>query len=155
MMGWIIGGVVLPSCLVTAWLIIRKPLRQIVEDLGVDQARLAFHRRREWLEAGFLTALAKVDPIERLRWENAHWHNEVHWGRDSKTRRLLALVEIHFDPDGFDTSPHPLVNHATALFEYRKGRWFADGKRIDATRPDEAFLRLGRYLPVAPPHRQV
>jgi hypothetical protein len=155
MMGWIIGGVILPSCLVATWLIVRKPLRQVVEDLGVDQARLAFHRRREWLEAGFLTSLAKVDPIERLRWEGAQWHNEVHWGRDSKTRRLLALVEIHFEPEGFEVSTHPLANHATALFEYRKGRWFADGKRIDATRPDEAFLRLGRYLPVAPPQRRV
>jgi hypothetical protein len=154
MMGWFIGGLILPSCLIAAWLIVRKPLRQVVEDLGVDQARLAFHRRREWLEAGFLTSLAKSDPIERLRWEGAHWHNEVHWGRDSQTRRLLALVEIHFEPDVFETNSLPMVNHATALFEYRRGRWFADGKRLDATRPDEAFLRLGRYEPVAPPQRR-
>jgi hypothetical protein len=153
-MGWIIWGIILPSCLIAAWLIVRKPLRQVVEELSIDQARLAFRQQREWLEARFLTALGKVDPIERLRWEGAHWHDQVHWARECQSRRLLALVEIHFEPDPFDPNPDPLANHATALFEYRRGRWFADGKRLDATRPDEAFLRPGRFEPVAPPQRR-
>ena len=153
-MGWIVWGIVLPSCVVAAWLIVRKPLRQVVEELGVDQARLLFHQRREWLEARFLTALGQLDPIERLRWENARWDDQAHWARDNQTRRLLALVEIHFEADPFDTSPGPSADHATALFEYRKGRWVADGKRLDATRPDEAFLRHARFEPVAPPHRR-
>jgi hypothetical protein len=153
-MGWIIWGVVLPSCLLAAWLIVRRPLRQVVEELGVDQARLSFRQQREWLEARFLTALGKAEPIERLRWEGAQWHDQVHWARDNQTRRLLALVEIHFEADPFEPSPGPMGDHATALFEYRKGRWFADGKRLDATRPHEAFLRLGRFEPVAPPHRR-
>ena len=155
MMGWIIAGVVLPLCLVTAWLIVRRPLRQVVEEMGVDQARLTFYRRREWLEAGFLTALAKIDPVERLRWETAQWHNQVHWARDNQTRRFLALVEIDFEFDALDGSGSVLPNHATALFEYRRGRWFADGKRLDATRPDEAFQQPGRFEPVGRPHRRV
>jgi hypothetical protein len=155
MMGWIIAVVILPLCFVAAWLIVRKPLRKVVEEMGVDQARLTFHQRREWLEAGFLSSIAKLDPIERLRWENAHWHDQVHWARDHQTRRLLALVEIHFDFDPFDGSSDGLTNHATALFEYRKGRWFADGKRLDATRPDEAFRQLGRFEPVARPQRHL
>ena len=154
-MGWIIWGVVLPSCLVAAWLIVRKPLRQVVEELGVDQARLLFHQQREWLEARFLTALGKLDPIERLRWEDARWDDQIHWARDNQTRRLLALVEIHFEPDPFDTPDEAVAGHATALFEYRKGRWFADGKRLDATRPDEAFRRHARFEPVALPQRRV
>ena len=153
-MGWIIWGIVLPSCLVAAWLIARKPLRQVVEELSFDQGRMQFRQQREWLEARFLTALGKLDPIERLRWEGAQWHDQVHWARDNQTRRLLALVEIHFEPDPFDTSPEPIAGHATALFEYRKGRWTADGKRLDATRPDEAFLRHARFEPVSPPWRR-
>ena len=122
-MGWIIWGIVLPSCLVSAWLIVRKPLRQVVEELGFDQGRLQFRQQREWLEARFLTALGRVDPIERLRWEGAHWHDQVHWARDNQTRRLIALVEIHFEPDPFDpaSGPDSDSDHATALFEYRKG----------------------------------
>ena len=153
-MGWIIWGLVLPTCLVAAWLIVRNPLRQVLEELSVDQARLAFRQQREWLEARFLSALGKVDPIERLRWENARWHDQVHWARDHQTRRLLALVEIHFETDPFDTSPEPIAGHATALFEYRKGRWFADGKRLDATRPDEVLQRPGRFQPLGPPQRR-
>jgi hypothetical protein len=152
-MGWIIWAIILPSCVVAAWLIVRRPLRQVIEELSVDQARLSFRQQREWLEARFLTALGRVEPIERLRWEGAQWHNQVHWARDNQTRHLLALVEIHFEPDPFDPTHDSLTNHATALFEYRRGRWIADGKRIDATRPDEAFLRLGRFEPVSPPQR--
>jgi hypothetical protein len=154
MMGWIIAGVILPTCVAATWFIVRKPLRQVVEELGVDQARLSFHQRREWLEAGFLTALAKIDPIERLRWESAHWHDPVYWARDHQSRRLIALVEIHFDDDHFAILPEPATSHATALFEYRKGHWFADGKRLDATRPDEAFQLLGRFEPVARLHQR-
>ena len=153
-MGWIIWGLVLPSCLVSSWLIIRKPLRQVVEELGFDQGRSRFRLEREWLEARFLSALTKLDPIERLRWEGARWDDRVHWARDHQTRRLLALVEVHFDPDPFETPGDPVADHATALFEYRKGRWSADGKRLDATRPHEAFLRHARFEPVAMPPRR-
>ncbi len=149
MMGWIIAGVVLPSCVIAAWFILRKSLRHMIEEMGVDQARLVFHQRREWLEAAFLTSLAKLDPVERLRWESARWHNQVHWARDNQTRRLLALVEIHFEEaEPFESSSDSLANHATALFEYRRGQWFADGKRLDATRPDEVLQQLGRFQPL-------
>ena len=95
--------------------------------------------------------MARIDPIERLRWEDANWHDEVLWARDSQTRRLLALVEVHFEAESFDD---PRARHSTALFEYRKGRWVAEGKRLDATRPVDALIRHGRYEAVAPPQRR-
>jgi hypothetical protein len=153
-MGWIIWGIVLPSCVIATWLIVRKPLRQVLEELNFDQGRMQFRKQREWLEARFLTALGKVDPIERLRWEGARWHDQVHWARDHHTHRLVALVEVHFEPDPFDASVEPDAEHATALFEYRRGRWCADGKRLDATSPDEAFLRHARFEPVTPHQRR-
>ena len=153
-MGWIIWGIILPSCMVAAWLIVRDPLRQVFEELCVGKAHLQFRRQREWLEVRFLKALGKIDPIERLRWENAQWHDQVHWARDSETRSLLALVEIHFEADPFHDSTGSIASHATALFEYRKGNWIADGKRLDATRPDEAFRRHGRFEPVELPWRR-
>ncbi len=152
-MEWMIWGVLLPACMVASWRVAHKPLRRVAEEVEADRARLRFRRDREWLEARFLTALGKLGPIERLRWEGAHWHDRVHWARDNRTRRLLALVEVHFDPDPLDGSPEPPADHATALFEYRKGTWAADGKRLDATRPDEALSRQGRFEPVEPPPR--
>jgi hypothetical protein len=147
------GGVwvvVVAACLVPAGLALRRLVVALKADLNFDQARRLFRYQREGLEARFLIALGRFDPIEHRRWEDARWHDEVVWARDRQTRRLLALVGVHFEPDGaadpgldFDP-PH----HATALFEFRKGRWHADGKRIDEVQPDEAILRHQRFEPV-------
>ena len=150
-MGWIILGWtgVLAICVVAAWLILRGPVRHLTEDVHAEQARELFRQQREWLEADFLDALGKTSPTERLRWEDAHWHDEVLWARDRQTRRLLALIGVHFDAGLLDDFPlsDPATRHATALFEFRKGRWQAEGKRLDEIRPDEVVRRNHRFEP--------
>jgi len=160
-----VWGVIALASLAAAWLIIRGPIRHLQEDLHAQRARELFRRRREWLEADFLGALGKKSPTERVRWEEAHWHDEVLWARDRQTRRLLALIgvdfhsgpssssslfddlpdlhfDLHLDADGdAETNAH----HATALFEFRKGAWHAEGKRLDEIRPDEAVRRNQRF----------
>ncbi len=148
-MGFIVWGCVVPTCVVAGWMILRRPVRQFAEELHVDHARDLFRQQREWLEARFLTSLARIDPLERLRWEDAHWHDEVLWARDRQTRSFLALIGVHFDGHVFDELGEAHARQATALFEYRKGRWFADGKRVDEIRPDEVVLRNQRFEPVA------
>ena len=145
-MNWLIWAGVLPVCLVAAVLLLQRPLRLLFEDLHVDQARESFHHHREWLEARFVSALGRVDPAEGTRWEEAHWHDEVLWARDRKSRHFLALVCVHFEGNPFDHAPTRL---ATAVFEYKKGRWHAEGKRLDEVRPDEAVGRDRTYEPVA------
>ena len=147
-MGMFIWGAVLPACVVSAWLIVRRPVRHLAEELHVDHARSIFRLQREWLEARFLTALGRIDPVERVRWEAAHWHDEVLWARDRQSRVLLALIGVHFDEPTFEEPGESTPRHATALFEYRKGRWCPDGKRLDEIRPDEAVLRNQRFEPV-------
>jgi hypothetical protein len=154
-MGSLIWLVVLPACLVVAGIIVRRPLRQFAEEIHVDRARELFRQQREWLEARFLGALAKVDPAERLRWEEAHWHDEVLWARDRQTRGLLAMIGVHFDTNPFDDLAETAPRHSTALFEYRKGRWCAEGKRLDEIRPDEAVRRNQRFEPVIMHPRRV
>lgn len=148
-MGVIIWGGVVPCCLLAAWFLLRKPVRHFTEDLHFETAQVQFRQQREWLEARFLGGLAKLDPIERIRWEDAHWHNEVLWARDRKTRTLLALIGVHFEHVGFDEFGEARPRHATALFEYRRGRWHAEGKRLDEVRPDEVVLRSPRFEAVA------
>lgn len=138
----LIGAVILFVCTFVAWMVLRRPLRQVIEDVHVDHARLLFHQQREWLEARFISALTLANPVEGQKWEGAHWHDEVLWARDRQSRHLLALVCVHFEPGPFDISHER--RHATAVFEFRKGRWFVDGKRLDETRPDQA---VGRNLP--------
>jgi hypothetical protein len=152
-MEMLVWGAVLPACLVAGWLMVRGPLRHYQERRGVELARAQFRRQREWLEARFLGALAKVDPGERLRWEDAHWHDEVLWARDRQTRVFLAMIGVHFDAPEYEEDGDLQPRHSTALFEYRKRRWFAEGKRLDEVRPDEAVLHLHRYEPVVTEHR--
>jgi hypothetical protein len=145
-MGLLIGaGVLFLGISVTA-LMLRRPLRQIIEDMHLDRARIAFHRQREWLEARFMSALNHGDSLEAERWESAHWHDEVLWARDRQTRHLLALVCVHFEPGPFDLSG--AQRHATVVFEFRRGRWCAEGRRLDETQPHEAIGRNQRFEPV-------
>jgi hypothetical protein len=151
-MGLLIGCGILSVCVIVAWMVLRRPLRQIVEDVHVDHARALFHQRREWLEARFISALGRVDAVESQRWETAQWHDEVLWARDRQSRHLLALVCVHFDPDPIDEFPGR--RHATALFEFRKGQWWAEGNSLDEMRPDEAVGRDQRFeeIVVTQPH---
>ncbi len=134
-MGMLIGSGIVAACLVAAWLIIRRPLRQVFEEVHFEQARVLFRREREWLEARFVTATSRLDPADGQRWDSAFWHDEIVWARDRDTRRLLALVCVHFDAP-FDALHDP--GCATALFEFHGGRWHADGRRLDLTRPEQA-----------------
>lgn len=146
-MGWLIGAGVLPLCVFAAWFILRRPLRIFLEDLHVDQARESFRRRREHLEAEFVTSLGRFDREQGLRWEDARWRDEVVWARDRQSRRFLALVRVDFEPELFE--PPRARRHATAVFEFDGGRWRADGKRLDQILPDEAVGRDRRFEPVA------
>lgn len=145
---WLIWCVAVPGLALAAWLVARGPVRHLVEGVRFVRARAEFRQQREWLEARFLSALARVDPPEAARWDDARWQDEVRWARDRRSRRLLAFIGVEFDPGPFDDRT---PRHATALFEYRKGRWLADGQRVDSLRPDEALLRHRRYEPVTPP----
>jgi hypothetical protein len=65
---------------------------------------------------------------------------------------LLALVCVQFEPGPFDALQGP--RHSTALFEFRKGRWYSEGRRLDETRPNEAVGRNQRFeaVVVTQPH---
>lgn len=155
-MRWLIGAMLLPGCLAALVVLLRRSSRGLVRSVQVEQARDLFRLRREWLEARFLDVLGKTDPVERLRWEDSRWHDEVVWARDRHTGRLLALIEVHFDADLYESLGEGLASerHATVVFEFHRGRWRADGRRLDEVRPQEAFHRNGRFEPVRIPERQ-
>ena len=118
-MGLLIAAGILLFCFLATWAVLRRPVRQIVEDVRVEHARTLFHRNRERLEARFVTTLERSDPDEAERWETAQWDDEVLWARDRHSHRLLALTCVEFEPEPFELSfGH---SHATAIFEFRKG----------------------------------
>lgn len=154
-MKWAIWAVLLPACFAALGVLAWWSYRRFREEYRAVLAREQFRFGREWLEARFLDSLARDDPFERLRWEEARWHDEIVWARDRQTRRLLALIEVHFDHDPLIDPPDQPPRHATVLFEYHRGAWRADGTRLDETRPNEAFLRHRRLEPVAIPPRRL
>src|ERR1700727_2509266 len=105
--GWLIGLLLLPRVAVAGCFLAARPLRDFLDTLRFDKARVQFRQQREWLEARFLSALSRTDPLEAARWDDAHWQNDVRWARDRQTRRLLALIGVEFDANPFeDTVRH-------------------------------------------------
>lgn len=142
-MGLLIAAGTLLLCLLAAWAVLRRPVRQIVEDVRVEHARALFHRNRERLEARFISTLERSDPDEAERWEAARWDDDVLWARDRHTHHLLALTGVEFEPAPFELSfGH---SHATAIFEFHKGQWCTQGKRVDEMRPEEAIGLFRRF----------
>ena len=142
---YLVAGMVLSTASAAAYLILRRPIREIFEEIGFEKARVRFRHQRERLEARFITALGRFDPEEQQRWDDAEWRDEVAWARDRKTRMLAALVGVRFDPPPFSDLP---PRDAAALFEYRDGSWFTDGLWFDSVRPDEAIALQRRLEPV-------
>jgi hypothetical protein len=135
----------LPVSMLIAYLILRRPIREICEEIGFEKARQRFREQRERLEARFLTALGRIDPEEQEHWEQADWRDEIVWARDRSTRTLNALVAVRFDPPPFTDLPSP---YATALFEYHDGNWSTDGQWFDDLRPEEAVALHRQLEPV-------
>jgi hypothetical protein len=149
-----IWAALLPLCGIAAWLILRKPIRGLLEDRDAVRARESFRREREWLEARFLQEIAHADRVESVRWEDAEWHNDVAWARDRRTRRLIALVGVDFAANPFAADSEDAHRHATAFFEFRAGHWHADGRHLNALQPNEAFLRHRQLEPIILPSRK-
>jgi hypothetical protein len=142
-MGLLIAAGILASCFFATWAVLRRPVREIVEDVRVEHARTLFHLIRERLEARFVSTIERFDPDEAERWDRALWDDDVLWARDRQTHRLLALTCVEFEPDPFDLSFEH--THCTAIFEFHEGQWCAQGKHLDEVRPEEAIDRYRRF----------
>jgi hypothetical protein len=148
---FVFAGLMLPATLAVAWLILRRPFREICGEISFEKARERFRQQREHLEAKFVTQASRLDPSEAERWEEARWQDVVVWARDRKTRVLLALVAVEFAEEPFSDSPN---HHATAIFEFRRDEWGTEGRGLDEVRPDEAFLLHHRLEPIVVAHRR-
>jgi hypothetical protein len=142
-MGLLIAAGILSLCFLATWAVLRRPVRQIVEDVRVEHARALFHRNRERLEARFVSSIEQIDPEEVEHWERAHWDDGVLWARDRHTHHLLALTCVEFEPGPFELSFEH--RHSTVIFEFHDGHWCAQGKYLDEVRPEEAIDLFRRF----------
>lgn len=119
-----------------------------------DQARSSFHRRREWLEARFLTLAAQSGKPRGLRWVDCEFDNDVAFARDRKTHRFRALVavSIQFEAiEGGDMEDVEAVANrkaATVVFRLDGPDWEVDGRALFNLNPAQTIEQFQNELEV-------
>jgi hypothetical protein len=110
--------------------------------------RQLFRRRREWLEAEFLSLASVTGRPRDLVWSNCEFANDVAFARDRGTGQLRALVGITLRLDGPGGELFPVSSTVkaarvgTAVFHFDGQRWSSDGRAIFNLNPREAISRL-------------
>lgn len=122
--------------------------------LTFDQARSSFHRRREWLEARFLTLAAQGGKPRGLRWVDCDFEDGVAFARDRKTRHYRALVgvSIQFEAvEGGDMEHVEAVANrkaATVVFRLDGPDWEVDGRAYFNLNPAQTIEHFQHELEV-------
>lgn len=117
----VIGVVFLP-----AW-------QKRMAEAQLRQARESFQRRREWLEARFLTRAGESGKPRGLRWANCEFDDDVAFARDRRTGRPRALVAVTISfeaiPGGGmeDVEAVSNLRAATVVFRLDGAEWETDG----------------------------
>ncbi|HEY6563530.1 MAG TPA: hypothetical protein VIY86_03490 [Pirellulaceae bacterium] len=122
----------------------------------VLRMRDLFHRRREWLEAEFLTQAGRSGRPRGLQWAECDFEDAVSFARDRKTRqyRALVAVTIRFKAISGGGMEHVAAVHnlrsATAVFHFDQGQWRTDGRAVFNLSPAETIEHFAHELePVA------
>jgi len=118
------------------------------------QARALFRRRREWLEADFVTLASERGKPRDLVWADCEFDNSVAFARDRDTGQLRALVgvTISFEPEEGgsmeDVEAVCALRAGTAVFYYDGNSWSSDGRAIFNLNPQETIRRYQHELEV-------
>jgi hypothetical protein len=126
----------------------------------LDRARLClakelFHRRREWLEADFLSLASAGGKPRSLVWSGCDFANEVAFARDRSSGQLRALVAVtvSFTPSesgGLDDFRSETTHRAaTSVFRFDGQRWTTDGRAVFNLNPEETIRRYRHELELA------
>ncbi len=117
-------------------------------------ARGIFRRRREWLEAEFVTRASERGKPRDFAWAGCEFADAVAFARDRSTGQLRALVEVTIcfeaeDGVALDGGEAGVaVRLATAVFRFEKDMWTSDGRAIFNLNPAETIRRYQHELEV-------
>ncbi|MCO6454637.1 MAG: hypothetical protein J5I93_04980 [Pirellulaceae bacterium] len=120
--------------------------RQLTEQRG------RFQRRREWLEARFLTLASQSGSPRGLAWVDCEFDNAVAFARDRGTGELRALVGVTIRFEAIegggmeDVEAVGNLRAATAVFRWHRGDWETDGRAVFNLNPAETIRRYQHEL---------
>ena len=132
--------------------VVSKTAARRVRKSYTSRARALFSKRREWLEADFLTQARRSGKPRGLEWVECEFEDEVAFARDRTNGQLRALVgvTISFEaiPGGGMEEVEAVGNLrcATAVFRFHRDKWETEGRAIFNLRPDEAIMHFKHEL---------
>lgn len=118
----------------------------------IRQAQELFARRREWLEAQFLTLAANSGKPRGLEWVNCDFDNPVRFAKDRDTGQLRALVGVTISFEATvgggmeDVEAVGNLRAATAVFKCEDGVWITEGRAIFNLNPEQAIKHFEHEL---------
>jgi hypothetical protein len=116
-------------------------------------AKVLFRRRREWLEAEFLSMASASGKPRSLLWTSCEFEDSVSFARDRSTGQIRALVGVTIglaSTDGFVAfDGEPAQREATAVFHFDGQRWMTDGRAVFNLNPEETIRRFRHELELA------
>lgn len=121
---------------------------------AVEEARTLFRRRREWLEAAFVTRASACGKPRDLVWADCEFEDTVAFARDRDSGQLRALVgmTISFEAEEGgrmeDVEAVCALRAATAVFHFDGTTWSTDGRAIFNLNPQETIRRYQHELEV-------
>jgi len=122
----------------------------------IDDAMTGFHKRREWLEADFLTAASSSGKPRGLRWSDVDFEDGVTFARDRGNGQVRAFVGVTIGFEAVEGGGMEEVEAvgnlrtATAVFRYNGDRWTTDGRTLFNLGPAEAVLHFQHELELLP-----
>ncbi len=152
---WTLGGIGIALALAAlVWHAVAWRVRQ-VQRVRLRLAKLLFRRRREWLEAEFLSLASALGKPRSVLWAGCEFEDAVSFARDRQTGQIRALVGVTIGlapADGhlfgeFDADP--AQREATAVFHFDGQRWMTDGRAVFNLNPEETIRRYRHELELA------
>lgn len=145
----VVGGVGTLVLVTGLFLFIRRQTRRA----RVRRAKTLLHRRREWLEAEFLSRGSQNGKSRSVVWEDCEFEDHVAFARDRTSGQLRALVAVTItlasathDPEADDVENDTTERAATAVFGFDGTTWTTDGRAIFNLNPAETIRRYGHEL---------
>ena len=135
--------------------VILPRLRRNRLEQDLRRGRDAFHRRREWLEARFLSMASRSGKPRGLQWVDCEFDDDVAFARDRHTGRLRALVgmTVQFAPiEGGGMEAVEAVQNrkaATVVFRLDGPDWEVDGRALFNLNPAETIAHYPHELETA------
>lgn len=149
---WIVAGMLL----VAATMFAARMTARRAQERNRDQACEMFLRRREWLEAEFLTNARRSGKPRGLQWTDIDFDKDVSFARDRHTGHLQALVAVTISFEAVvgggmeEVEAVSNLRSATAVFRYVDNKWQTDGRTVFNLNPLETIQHFRHELEAVP-----